>query len=66
MDQNRLVLYIMSRQKKLGLLNGAGYFKRIKDLTDAWQTLHNENISLETCVETGLIIKILKIHTPTT
>lgn len=47
LDQNRLVLYIMSRQKKLGLLNGAGYFKRIKDLTDAWQTLHNENISLE-------------------
>ena len=23
-----------------------GYFKRIKDFTDAWQTMHNENIAL--------------------
>jgi len=46
LDQNRLVLYVMSR--KLGLPNnGQGYFKRIKDFTDAWQTLHNENIDLE-------------------
>jgi len=36
----------MSRLKKLGLSNGQGYFKRIKDFTDAWQTMHNENIAL--------------------
>lgn len=47
LDQNRLVLYVMSRQYKLGLKNGKGYFKRIKELTDAWQTMHNENINLK-------------------
>ena len=47
LDQNRLVLYVMSRFKKLGLQNGQGYFKRIKDFTDAWQTMHNENIALK-------------------
>ena len=33
--------------RKLGLQNGQGYFKRIKDFTDAWQTMHNENIALK-------------------
>ena len=47
LDQNRLVLYVMSRLRKLGLQNGQGYFKRIKDFTDAWQTMHNENIALK-------------------
>ena len=47
LDQNRLVLYVMSRQRKLGISNGKGYFKRIKDFTDAWQTMHNENITLK-------------------
>lgn len=47
LDQNRLVLYVMSRQRKLGLSNGPGYFKRIKEFTDAWQTMNNENIALE-------------------
>ena len=47
LDQNRLVLYVMSRFRKLGLQNGQGYFKRIKDFTDAWQTMHNENIALK-------------------
>lgn len=46
LDPNRLVLYVMSRLRKLGLPNGQGYFKRIKDFTDAWQTMHNENIAL--------------------
>ena len=46
LDQNRLALYIMSRQYKLGLKNGKGYFNRIKEFTDAWQTMHNENIDL--------------------
>lgn len=47
LDQNRLVLYVMSRQRKLGISYGKGYFKRIKDFTDAWQTMHNENITLK-------------------
>ena len=47
LDQNRLVLYVMSRQYKLGLKNGKGYFNRIKEFTDAWQTMHNENIDLK-------------------
>lgn len=47
LDQNRLVLYVMSRQRKLGLSNGPGYFKRIKEFTDAWQTMNNENIALK-------------------
>lgn len=46
LDQNRLILYVMSRLRKLGLQNGAGYFKRIKALTDTWQTMNNENISI--------------------
>lgn len=47
LDQNRLVLYVMSRQYQLGLANGKGYFDRIKDITEAWQTMHNENINLD-------------------
>lgn len=47
LDQNRLVLYVMSRQHKLGITNGQGYFKRIKEFTEAWQTMHNENIDLK-------------------
>lgn len=47
LDQNRLVLYVMSRQHDLGLKSGNGYFKRIKEFTDAWQTMHNENIDLK-------------------
>lgn len=46
LDQNRLILYVMSRLNKLGLSNGQGYFSRIKELTQAWQTLNNENITL--------------------
>ena len=48
LDQNRLILYVMSRIDDLGLTYSRGqYFKRIKELTNAWQTLNNENISLE-------------------
>lgn len=32
LDQNRLVLYVMSRFRKLGLQNGQGYFKRMPDI----------------------------------
>lgn len=47
LDQNRMILYVMSRLHKLGLSYGSGYFKRIKELTEAWQTMNNENIALE-------------------
>jgi DNA helicase II / ATP-dependent DNA helicase PcrA len=47
LDQNRLILFIMSRLRQLGLSSGQGYFRTITDLTKAWQTLNNENILLE-------------------
>lgn len=51
LDQNRLILYVMSRLNKLGLSYGKGYFSRIKELTEAWQTLNNENIHLDSVAE---------------
>lgn len=51
LDQNGLILFVMSRLHKLGLKNGVGYFGRVKDLADAWQTANNENISLESISE---------------
>ena len=46
LDENGLILFVMSRYRRLGLVGGPGYFNRIKDLTSAWQTVNNENISL--------------------
>lgn len=46
LDQNKLILFIMSRLHQLGLPNGTGYFRNIADLSKAWQTLNNENIPL--------------------
>lgn len=47
LDQNGLILFVMSRFSNLGLKHGPGYyFKRIKELADAWQTANNENISI--------------------
>lgn len=63
LDQNRLILYIMSRLQKVGLTTGEGYFARIKELTEAWQTLNNENISLESVKKynLGLYEKLKKL-----
>jgi DNA helicase-2/ATP-dependent DNA helicase PcrA len=47
LDQNRLSLYVLSRMWKLGLKQGKGQFQQIRELTDAWQTMNNENIALE-------------------
>lgn len=47
LDQNGLILYAMSRHARLGIPYGQGYFKTIKEITDAWQTANNENISFE-------------------
>ena len=46
LDQNGLTLFVMSRLQRLGLRNGPGYFARVNTLTEAWQTLNNENIDL--------------------
>lgn len=47
LDTNRMILFIMSRLKMLGLAHGDGYFGRIRDLAKAWETLNNENIPIE-------------------
>lgn len=47
LDQNGLILFIMSRGSKLGIHYGPGYFRCIKSLAFSWQTANNENISLD-------------------
>lgn len=47
LDQNGLILFIMSRLSKIGLRPTNGYFKHINSLADAWQTANNENIDFE-------------------
>lgn len=47
LDQNGLILFVMSRYYELGIQNNNGYFRSINELTKAWQTLNNENINLE-------------------
>lgn len=52
LDANGLILFVMSRYRKLGLATtGTGYFKRIQDLTSAWQTINNENIYIDSIAE---------------
>ena len=46
LDQNGLILFLMSRGRKLGIKTGQGYFARINEITNAWQTANNENIEL--------------------
>lgn len=47
LDQNGLVLFIMSRYYRLGLNEVEGkYFDNIKNLAEAWQTANNENIAI--------------------
>jgi len=49
LDQNGLFLFVLSRFYQLGLRHQKGVwsFNTIKDLTAAWQTMNNENISLD-------------------
>lgn len=47
LDQNGLILFIMSRGSKVGINHGQGYFNSIKSLAFSWQTANNENISLD-------------------
>jgi len=49
LDQNGLFLFVLSRFYRLGLRHQKGIwsFNTIRDLTAAWQTMNNENISLD-------------------
>lgn len=47
LDQNGMILYVMSRYYNLSIPRGQGYFKTIKEITSAWQTANNEYISFE-------------------
>lgn len=49
LDQNGLFLFVLSRFYQLGLRHQGGVwsFNTIKDLTAAWQTINNENLSLD-------------------
>lgn len=49
LDQNGLFLFVLSRFYQLGLRHqkGTWSFNTIKDLTAAWQTINNENLSLD-------------------
>ena len=54
LDVNRLRLFLMSRYPQLGLRDlphqPARYFARIKEVADAWTTLHDEVLSLDDVV----------------
>lgn len=63
LDENGLILFVMSRYRKLGLATGTGYFNRIKEVTSAWQTANNENIALESIksLDCSLYSQLLKL-----
>lgn len=52
LDANGLILFVMSRYRRLSLPDTSGYFRRIQDLTSAWQTVNNENIAYESIAAT--------------
>ena len=51
LDQNGLHLFLMSRYPQLGVHalmdRPGGYFRRIKELANAWMTLHDEVLELD-------------------
>ena len=51
LDQNGLHLFLMSRYPELGIHalpnRPGGYFRRIKELANAWTTLHDEVLDLD-------------------
>ena len=63
LDANGLILFVMSRYRNLGLATGSGYFRRIQDLTFAWQTVNNENISYNSIAseDSSLYNSLLKL-----
>jgi len=65
LDQNGLFLFVLSRFYQLGLRHQKGVwsFNTIRDLTAAWQTINNENISLDdvACYDSDLHIKLVNM-----
>jgi len=65
LDENGLFLFVLSRFYQIGLRHQKGIwsFNTIKDLTAAWQTINNENISLDDVVryEQDLYAKLVKM-----
>ena len=57
LDQNGLILFVMSRFYQLGIQGNGGYFRTINEITKAWQTLNNENILLS-----EIAVHDLKLH----
>ena len=52
LDDNRLILYLMSRYPQLGIVavrnaRGAKYFKTIREIANAWNTVNHEGVNLE-------------------
>jgi DNA helicase-2/ATP-dependent DNA helicase PcrA len=64
LNTNKMILFIMSRLNVLGLSYGKGYFGRIKELTNAWETLNNEKILIEDVAQydTDLFDKLSKLR----
>jgi DNA helicase-2/ATP-dependent DNA helicase PcrA len=56
LDENRLKLYLISRFYDLGLISlrprarGGSYFDTIRQVSDAWKTLHDEILDLQQVV----------------
>lgn len=52
LDENRLVLYLISRYPQLGLSqvrqdHNAGYFQTVREVANAWKTANDELLSLD-------------------
>lgn len=69
LDDNRLVLYMMSRYPALELYRirereGWGYFKTIKELSSAWKLVNDEMVDLDAVADhdplVGRILRLLR------
>ena len=65
LDQNGLFLFVLSRFRLLGLQHQKGVwsFRTIQELTEAWQTINNENLCLDDVAQynPGLHDKLVKM-----
>jgi len=69
LDENRFILYLISRYEKLELKKlqrekGSGYFQTIKEVSNAWQQMNNETIQIDDIIREdkilGTVLKDLK------
>ena len=61
LDENRLVLYLISRYPQLGLAkvrndHNAGYFQTVKEVASAWKTANDELLSLHSIEDVEPVI----------